>query len=420
MKNAVRWLAELTAIPSVTGTDGELHAVEWLERALRIHGITADRAGLPERPNLIARLPGTHPGLKPLVLLSHIDVVPADEAAWSQPPFGGMISGGRLYGRGTLDTKQLTVMELLAFLNLHAAGNNRRDVYLMATVDEEKGSEAGAGLLAKQRPELFDGVIAISEGGGFPLTVDGKPYLTLTVGEKANCRIRLTAEGQAGHAAAPGQEQAVVQLARALAKVLEGVDRLEPVGPVREAMTDLLGPAPDHRLAAELTDYAGRCGVSTPPFRIGEKVNVLPSDASVTLELRPLPGTTQAQVEGWLHGWLHGEKVQWTIERFQPGVLCPPEEEPARTVIALAEQSAAARGYPARVLAMLALGRTDGRFFGQNSAVFGFSPLGPEDAFDRILPMVHGNDESVSLAGFEFGCGVFCDLITRLATEVED
>ena len=69
---------------------------------------------------------------------------------------------------------------------------------------------------------------------------------------------------------------------------------------------------------------------------------------------------------------------------------------------------------------MLALGRTDGRFFGQNSAVFGFSPLGPEDAFDRILPMVHGNDESVSLAGFEFGCGVFCDLITRLATEVED
>ena len=420
MTDAVGLLRELVSIASVTATVGEKQAVEWLAKQLSRQGIPSRLVGNPERPNLVAHLRGSDPFLRPLVLLSHLDVAPVDESAWSHPPFGGETEGGRLYGRGTLDTKQLTVMELLAFCALYHSGGTRRDVYLVATVDEEQGSAMGAALLAQKMPELFQKAIVLSEGGGFPLVIGGKPYLTLTVGEKCACRVRLTAKGQAGHAAAPGPEQAVVRLSAALGAVLAGVEQLQPSGPVQGAMASLVGENPDHTLASELLAYAGRCGVSVPPFQLGEKVNVLPATASMTLELRPLPNTTRAQVEGWLRAWLDGQAVTWEMEWFQPGILCPPEDRLTRSVVAGIEQASRKHGLPARALPILALGRTDGRFFGEGSAVFGFSPLGLLDAFDRILPMVHGSDESVSVAGFTFGCAVFAELAARLAMEVDD
>ena len=419
MMEATQMLTEFVSIPSVTGTPGEKQAIEWLERTLSRQGIHSERVGAPDRPNLVARLQGSDPSQRPLVLISHIDVVPADEAAWKHPPFGGVVDGGRLYGRGTLDTKQLTIMELAAFLKLHEAGRARRDVVLIATVDEEKGSAMGAALLAREKPALFRRVIAFSEGGGFPLEIGGQMYLTMTLGEKACCRVQLTAEGQSGHAGAPRDDQAVVKLSRALHAVLEGVSRL-PGGDMRGAMAALIGEAPDNALAAEFLAYSGAAGVAMPPFKIGEKVNVLPAAASVELEIRPLPGATQAEVAKALEGFLQGTGATFEIQWFQPGILCPPDGKLARAVMKSAEEAAAARGFMAKVLPMLALGRTDGRFFGAESFVFGFSPLGPEDSFDLILPMVHGVNENVSLAGFEFGAGVFTDLVRQLATEVED
>ena len=420
MTDAVGLLRELVSIASVTATAGEKQAVAWVAQQLSRQGIPARLIGDPERPNLVAHFRGSDPTLRPLVLLSHLDVAPVEPSAWSHPPFGGETEHGRLYGRGTLDTKQLTIMELLAFCALYHGGGTRRDVYLVATVDEEQGSTMGAALLAHRMPELFQKAVVLSEGGGFPLVVGGKPYLTLVVGEKCACRVRLTAKGQAGHAAAPGPEQAVVRLSAALGALLTGVEQLPPSGPVQGAMASLVGEAPDNRLASELLAYAGCCGVSAPPFQLGAKVNVLPATAGMALELRPLPNTSRAQVEGWLSAWLEGQAVAWEMEWFQPGILCPPEDRLTRSVIATVEQASRKHGLAAQALPMLALGRTDGRFFGEGSAVFGFSPLGLMDTFDRILPMVHGNDESVSIAGFTFGCAVFAELAARLAMEVDD
>jgi acetylornithine deacetylase/succinyl-diaminopimelate desuccinylase-like protein len=415
MTDAARLLQELIRIPSVTGTSGEARAVEWLEARLLEKGIPSERVGATGRPNLVARLAGTDPSLPKLVLLSHLDVVPADESAWSHPPFGGVMDGGRLFGRGALDTKQLTVMELLALFRLRETGRAQRDVVLIATVDEEKGSAMGAGLMSKEVPELFRDAVALSEGGGFPLKVNGRDYLTITVGEKACCRIGLSASGQSGHAGAPGADQAVVKLAGAIGKVLEGVERLPQGGAVWEAMAGKIGKSPDNPLAQEFLKYSGNCGVSVPPFKIGAAVNVLPPDARIELEIRPLPGTEQTQIEGWLEDWLRDTGVRHEILWFQPGILCPPDGELFTRISRWVEELSAAGGFPSKALPMLALGRTDGRFFASGSRVFGFSPLGPEDAFDRILPMVHGADESVSLSGFEFGCRVFIDLVERLA-----
>lgn len=420
MTDALRLLRELVMVPSVTGTDGEKQAVEWLARQLAPLHIQPEYVGLPERPNLIARIKGSNPALRPLVLLSHLDVAPVEASRWRHPPFGGVVAQGRLYGRGTLDTKQLAVMELIAFKRLCALPSLPRDVVLIATVDEEQGSKAGAELVARQQPEWFRRSIVLSEGGGFPLSVQGKPYITLVVGEKAACRIRLTAKGQAGHAAAPGDDQAVVKLMAAVAAILEGIASLPPDGPVFHAMEALLGQSPALPLAAELLNYAGHHGVNVAPFTVGEKVNVLPAQASLTMELRLLPGITQAQVEQWLQVWLESHSVACETEWFQPGNLCPPGSSLLRSLMAKTEQAAAAAGLAAQVLPMLALGRTDGRFFTGDSAVFGFSPLGMDDTFDHILPMVHGDNESVSLSGFALGCDVFTELAMFLTTEVED
>ena len=420
MTDAVRLLGELVRVPSVTGSAGEKQAVEWLLRQLAPLRIATECVGLPDRPNLIARLPGDDASLRPLVLLSHVDVVPADASGWLHPPFGGEIADGFIHGRGTLDTKQLTIMELLAFKRLHALAHRKRDVVLIATVDEEQGSLSGAALVARQRPEWFGRSIVFSEGGGFPLPVGGKPYLTMTVGEKSACRIRLTAQGQAGHAAAPGDDQAVVRLMAAVASILDAVDQPPPDGPVYRAMAALIGENPDSPLAAELLAYAGRSSVSVPPFTVGEKVNILPAKASLVMELRLLPTVTRAQTEQWLHTCLAGQPVSCEVERFEPGNLCPPDSALLRGVAMRAAQSAKARGLDAPLLPTLALGRTDGRFFTGDSAVFGFSPLGIEDSFDRILPLVHGANECVSLSGFELGCAVFADVAAYLAMEAED
>ena len=375
MTDAVQMLADLVAIPSVTGTPGEKRVIERLESILAQHGIPAQRVGDPQRPNLVAKICCDNPAGKPLVLLSHIDVAPVDEAQWTHPPFGAVADGDRLYSRGTLDTKQLTVMELLAFVQLHRSKLLRRDVYFVATVDEEKGSQHGAALLARERPELFRNVTAISEGGGFPLMIDAKPLLTMTVGEKGSCLIRLTAKGQSGHAGAPGNDQAVVKLTRALGSVLHGVEQLEARGAVRDAMIQQLGGAPEHPFAAELLRYAGTCGASMRPFTIGEKVNVLPPTATVTLELRPLPGTTQAQVERWLSAWLANEDAAYEILSFQPGSLCAPYAEPARSIIGIAERAAAKRGLPAKVLPCSHWGGRTDAFFQETAACLAFRLL---------------------------------------------
>ncbi len=115
---------ELLRIPSVTGSSGEEKACAFLESILADHGITGERiCREPDRPNLLAVIRAEHPQKEPLVLISHIDVVDGDPEKWSHPVFGGEQDGGRIWGRGTLDTKQLTMMELYAFLSLKGQEN---------------------------------------------------------------------------------------------------------------------------------------------------------------------------------------------------------------------------------------------------------------------------------------------------------
>ena len=123
-----QFFLDFLRIPSVTGSPGEERACEYLESVLNRYGIAHRRVNrIPTRPNLLAKLSAAHPVLPPIILISHIDVVDGDSEKWSHPVFSADTAQGRIWARGTLDTKHLTMMELYALVHLkgHEAEMNR-------------------------------------------------------------------------------------------------------------------------------------------------------------------------------------------------------------------------------------------------------------------------------------------------------
>ena len=410
---------EFIRIPSITGSEGEEKACAFLEEILNEHGISSERiAKTPERPNLLAVIRAAHPEKEPLVLISHIDVVDGDEEKWTHPVFGAERAEGRIWGRGTLDTKHLTMMELYSFLQLKGREEElNRDVWFLATVDEEKGSEYGMAYVKTVRPELFSHAVVINEGGGFPLHINGKNYMMLTVGEKAVCKVKIKAEGTGGHASAPGDNQAIQKLSKGLFHIFSAEKELT-CGSRRtyETMKQITGSEEwDNPVGADIFGYAGQNSIGMRGYQIGERSNVIPAKAETTLEFKVLPETMEEDIRTFLEKHLKGDEVSFEILGFEPGFESSFENSRLRDLTDSLQDACRCHGLDCEVLPMLALGRTDGRFFGsEGSMVYGCSPLLMGDSFDVVLPKVHGNDESILEESYEFGVNVLYDIIIRI------
>lgn len=409
---------ELIRIPSVTGSEKEEEACAFLEAVLRRHGIDSRRiAKEPHRPNLLAVIRAVHPVKEPLVLISHIDVVDGDPEKWTHPVFGAEETDGRIWGRGTLDTKQLTMMELFAFLNLKGQEERlNRDVWFLATIDEEGGSAYGMAYVKSVMPELFRQAMVINEGGGFPLKINGKTYMMLTVGEKAVCRVRIWADGAPGHASAPGDDQAVLKLAQGLRRIF-GAEKELNCGSRRtyESMGRIVGSEEwDNAVAADIFGYAGQNSIGMRNYQIGVRSNVLPARAETVLEFKVLPYTEEKEIVSFLDRQLEGLPVRYEVIGYEPGFESHLENSRLKELTEALQTACRRYGFEGEVLPMLALGRTDGRFFGsEGSMVYGCSPLLPGDSFDVVLPKVHGNDESILEESFLFGCRVLDEIISQ-------
>ncbi len=147
------------------------------------------------RGNVWARLKGS--GDAPaLLLLSHMDVVPADTAYWHAPPFAAEVRSDTVYARGALDTKTLGIVELEAFLALHRLKVPLdRDVIFMATADEEAGGFYGAGWVVKHHPEAFRGAGMLLNEGGMGTVSDGREQFGIEVTQKVPLWLKLTSTG---------------------------------------------------------------------------------------------------------------------------------------------------------------------------------------------------------------------------------
>ncbi|MGB3375056.1 MAG: M20/M25/M40 family metallo-hydrolase, partial [Microbacterium sp.] len=202
--------------------NGEREAAEYVGAYLASLGLTPEYyEPIPRRTNVMARVRGRNPERPALVVHGHLDVVPAMAEDWSVDPFEGVVRDGMLWGRGAVDMKNMDAMILTAVADMLRAGEQPdRDLILVFFADEENGGVEGSALVVRDRPEWFAGATeAISEVGGYSITVDEHRAYLLQVGEKALMWLRLVAKGRAGHGSRYHEQNAITRLAEAVAAV---------------------------------------------------------------------------------------------------------------------------------------------------------------------------------------------------------
>ena len=216
-QEATDYLCSYLQIDTINPPGNETEGARFLQGLLEKEGIDAEIIeSEPGRGNIVARLNGNGSG-KPLVLLSHLDVVPAEAAKWDHAPLSGAIVEDEIWGRGALDCKSLGIMETMVLILLKRTGQALgRDVVLLAVADEEKGGTKGAAWLAENRPDLFDVDAVINEGGGVGVTRTDSNYYLCQVAEKGICWFRIYFSGNPGHASIPRDDNCLFSLGRCL------------------------------------------------------------------------------------------------------------------------------------------------------------------------------------------------------------
>src|SRR6184192_1798917 len=197
-------LQGLIRIDTTNPPGNETAAAELLRDYLEDSGVECELyAKIPERANLVARIPGRADGPK-LLFLSHTDVVLADAAEWAADPFGGELRNGEVWGRGALDMKGQAAASAVAVASLAREGfEPAGDLIFAATADEEVGAGFGAQWLCEAHPEAVRCDFCINEGSGDRVELGGKPFYFCSVSEKMSAPFRLRVLGRSGHASMP-------------------------------------------------------------------------------------------------------------------------------------------------------------------------------------------------------------------------
>ncbi|HEY7585713.1 MAG TPA: M20/M25/M40 family metallo-hydrolase, partial [Candidatus Deferrimicrobiaceae bacterium] len=268
----------------------------------------------PEKPNVLCHVGGTEEPA--LVLIHHMDVVPARAEEWSVPPFSAEIRDGCMFGRGTLDTKGLGVAHLCAAVDASKSGGLRRKLYFVANSDEEVGGGEGAEFFIKNLPITFGRAYGMNEGGVGVRDVFGPgKFFLVNMWEKGPLWLKLSASGKAGHGSRPSARDAPARLSRATATIASFRSPARLTEPVREMLRVLfaqgrIGLNPDSLAggpgdAEELDEFARKFPETDPLFRntfavttlsAGFKPNVIPAKAEGTVDCRILPGEDPARV----------------------------------------------------------------------------------------------------------------------------
>lgn len=325
-------------------------AADFLAALLQREGIAVTRyESGPGRSIVLARLEGDGSGGKALLLESHMDVVPADASRWAQDPFGASISGGKLWGRGSIDMKGIGVTQLYAFLLLHRQKVPlARDVLLMFVPDEEVGGDLGAAWMRKTHYADLDPEYVLDEGGfgSRDMFAPGKLVFGISVAEKKLLWLRLRAEGVAGHGSQPHDKNPNEHLTLALARLLSNPITGGTFSVVDTMKQRVGGSLPDNKFnnaiqksTVSLTSL--RSGVGDPP-----KANVIPSVAEATIDCRILPGTTAAHWIQQLEARLNDPTIRVEVISEGDDPVITPQDTPFYRAL----EGAVTRHYPEAIV----------------------------------------------------------------------
>ena len=418
-------LQGLLRLDTVNPPGNETRAAELLRDYLARSGVRSQLvAKVPERANLVARLPGGDGPV--LALIAHTDTVLADPDEWTRDPWSGDLVDGEVWGRGALDMKSHVAAVTVAFASLAREGfRPAGDVILALTADEEVGLDHGTSWLAREHPELVRCDFSLNEGGGERCLFGGRPFYLCSVGEKMTAPFRVRVHGRSGHASVPSiADNALVKAAR----YLEALGRYEPpkelLPQVRQFLEAVLGEVPPLEdaleragrlspLAAELVEPLLSFTLSPTMIEASRQRNIVPATCTITVDCRLLPGQTPHSVEPLLRAALgDGDwELEWIPEEHVGGTSSPVDTPLWRTLETWVE--AVEPG--ARLVPLVGPGFTDSHYlrtvFG--TTAYGFFPLKAMST-ELAARLVHSADERIAVEDLELGVDVFRHVVTTL------
>ncbi len=430
-REAETLLAEYVRADTTNPPGNETRGAVLLQKKLQENGIEASLVGSnPARQSVYARL--TSGSSAPaLLLLHHIDVVPANAAEWSMPPFGGVRSGGYLWGRGALDNKSLGVAGLIAFLDLRRRGLPlTRDVIFLGVAGEETGGAEGCAKLLAERAELFQNVgFVLNEGGSNETIVDRVSSWGIEVHQKVPLWLRLTMKGSGGHGSTPPDNGGSTM--RLIAAVSRIAAEERPLRLVPEVTRYFKALAPAKRgekafvlarIDTELNSPRLR-DILSPSYRAllqdtfavtrldaGTSVNSIPTQATAELDLRLLPDADPDRTLARLREIAgEGSEIQVLLkgEASPPSPIDTPLYESLSRVLTKREPGSIA-------IPSVTPGTSDSRFFRQRGIVaYGFSPF-KVNYYDADT--VHAPDERIRLRFFAEGVRVMRAVVQDFCT----
>jgi len=432
-EEAVQILSDYIKVDTTNPPGKEMAGARYLQGLLEKEGFSATvLESQPERGNLICVLKGRD-SLAPLILLHHIDVVPAEAEKWKHSPYSGAVVDGEVWGRGAQDCKSLGVMELVAFLLLKREGfQPKRDIVYMATADEETGAKWGVNWLFQNHAERMKAEYVINEGGGVGMIVGKRNVYTCQTAEKGICWLKLTFRGKPGHGSVPHEDNCIAKMGKAIERIssyrsplrrtlttenfIKGIAE-EQRFPRSFMMRQLLNPLFSKAVERRIPDPGLRGMVGAilrntfvpTVVQGGQKTNVIPSECSCQVDCRILPGVEPEMIKAEVRDLLFDLK-DYEVEVLQTS---PASESPADNPLCRAFEKTLRRLDPkAKMIPTMLTGGTDSRFFrDKGTAAYGFQPMAPLDNLSEYLSRVHGHDERVSAESLRFGTRVLFEIL---------
>ncbi len=430
-EHPAKLLQTLIQFDTTNPPGNEAACLHYINNILKAAGLQTTLLGRTDaRPNLIARLPGRGEA-PPLLLQGHVDVVTTAGQEWTHPPFAGEIHDGYVWGRGALDMKGGVAMMVCAFLAAHTRETPPAgDIILCLMSDEEEYSEYGANYLVNEHAEQFEGVrYGIGEFGGFPMLIGNTMFYPIQVTERVGCQVKVIIKGKGGHGALPLRGQAMAKLGRILSRLetrrtpihITPVTRMmistiaqNTAPPTSLIMRGLLNPRLTDRLIRLLGE---RLKTLEPLFRNtvnativegGHKINVVPSEITLQLDGRMLPGWSAEQMIAEIKDLIQEDVEIHEIGQGIPQPLTPDMSLYPLLADILLEQEPTGVPVPFMLPAV-----TDGRFFSQLGIQhYGFLPMNLPKEFN-FSSFIHSANERVPVESLDFGTRALGSLLKR-------
>ncbi|MDG1989893.1 MAG: M20/M25/M40 family metallo-hydrolase [Dehalococcoidia bacterium] len=421
-EEASQLLSDYLKIDTSNPPGKELSACNWLSEILAQEQIEYKIINSDDsRGNLIAGINNDLPSNTKVILLNHIDVVPAIGEDWSFDPFSGLVKNSFVHGRGSLDMKGMAIIELMTLILLKRNNYFKRNIVFMATADEESGSEFGIEYIAKNHKDFLQADFVINEGGIGTINAFKKQEKIFNIGisEKSPLWINLIVNGKSGHGSKQNFESATMKMIEVLQKILDhnfpltiSEEAVQYYNYLRQA--NIIEDDIDSKFYESIIEndsYANSLlhnSIALTKINGGYKNNVVPSKVSAALDIRLVPGYNPESFLLELKNIINDDQI--IIEKvFSSSTKTSSVDN---EIFSSIQQSIKSVIPDALVAPYITTGFTDSRVFRRIGVPsYGFIPILVNKT---DLRGIHGLDEKISIDNLLLGIKILYDLVNRL------